>query len=111
MIQPKTLDAINYFLENEIEHYQLELQDDEEMNSELKHYYKGIIEGLKSAKETVNQDWKEQQLLNKLFTVATKLDFAYLEAIQNGGKSSFTGEQYDQLNDVLVEVEEFLGIE
>ncbi len=57
MIQPKTLDAINYFLDSELEYYKLELQDDEGINSKLKYYYKGIIEGLKSAKETVNQNW------------------------------------------------------
>jgi ABC-type transporter Mla subunit MlaD len=48
-------------------------------------------------------------LLGKLFYASTKLDFAYLESIQNGGKTSFTGEQYDEINDILVEVEEFLN--
>ena len=54
---------------------------------------------------------KEIDLLQKLLYVATKLDYAYLEATQTGGKSSFTGEQYDALNDILAEVEEFLGVE
>ncbi|PLR99561.1 hypothetical protein [Bacillus sp. T33-2] len=49
------------------------------------------------------------ELLKKLLCAATKLDYAYLEAIQNGGKSSFSGEQYDEINDILAEADEFLN--
>lgn len=52
----------------------------------------------------------ERELLRKLLEVAAKLDSAYLTAITNAGEVSFTGEQYDKLNDVMADVEEFLGI-
>lgn len=52
----------------------------------------------------------ERELLRKLLGVASKLDSAYLTATTNNGQGSFTGEQYDELNDVMADVEEFLGI-
>lgn len=56
----------------------------------------------------------EQQmkyLIRKLYEVGSKFDIAYLHAVTNKGDSSLTGEEYEDLSDVLIEAEEFLGIE
>lgn len=54
---------------------------------------------------------KDKALLKRLYEVASKLNLAYIHAITNNGESSFNGEEYDKINDVLVNIEEFLGID
>lgn len=54
-------------------------------------------------------DEKLINMLKELLEVATKLDSAYLKAATTGGESSFNGEEYDELNDVMADVEEFLS--
>lgn len=49
-----------------------------------------------------------KELLVKLLDTASKFDLAYVHAISHNRESSFTGEEYEKLSDVLVEVEEFL---
>jgi hypothetical protein len=55
MIQPKTLDALNYFLDEDIESCILSLEQN--LSDQLNAYYKGRINSLKYAKELINQEW------------------------------------------------------
>jgi hypothetical protein len=55
MIQPKTLDALNYFLDEDIESCILSLEQN--LSDQLNAYFKGRINSLKYAKELINQEW------------------------------------------------------
>lgn len=68
------------------------------------------IKRLQLYKKTDTSDTSEKALLRELYETASKLDSAYLQAITNKGQSSFTGEEYDELNDVMAKAEEVLGI-
>lgn len=92
-----------------------------------KEYYrvKGKLAGLKVAlahmeqselleKEALATDGDANEndnfvfMLKSLLDVSCNLDSAYLRAATTGGESSFNGEEYDKLNDVMADVEEFL---
>lgn len=53
---------------------------------------------------------EERELLEKLYLSAKKLDQAFINKIY-GIDSGLDGEQYDEINDVFIEVAEYLGIE
>jgi hypothetical protein len=52
---------------------------------------------------------KTLELLKRLLEATNKLDRAYLDLIYHG-QNDMTGEKYDEINDVLVEVEEYLEL-
>ena len=56
MIEPKTLNAINYFLDEDIECDEESLR--EVKDSSLISFYKGRIDAYRSVKELVNMNWK-----------------------------------------------------
>jgi hypothetical protein len=59
LIQPKTLEALNYFLDEDLESRKDSLKEMDQ-NSKLASYYMGYINALKYAKELVNQKWKSE---------------------------------------------------
>ncbi|MED3792462.1 hypothetical protein P4571_08395 [Niallia alba] len=48
-------------------------------------------------------------MIKKLYKVASKLDSAYCTSLHHNGEGSFTGEEYDGINDFLIEVEDYLN--
>jgi hypothetical protein len=57
MIEPKTLDALNYFLDEDIQNCKDSITEFEGYDN-LIAYYNGQIKGLEYAKDLVNQNWK-----------------------------------------------------
>lgn len=61
-------------------------------------------------RELEDENKRLKELLKKLYNTAHKLDFAYC-TLAYRGESGLTGEEYEKLTDVTIEVEEYLGIE
>lgn len=54
----------------------------------------------------------ERELLEKLFKVTTKLDYSYCTILNREDLSlAMSGKEYEEINDVLIEVEDYLGYE
>ena len=60
MIQSKTLEALNYFLDEDIHSHKDNIAEDNN-SKELNVYYKGYIDGLEYAKHLINQNWKHDE--------------------------------------------------
>jgi hypothetical protein len=53
---------------------------------------------------------RERELLEKLFKATSKLDICYCTILNRQDISEgMTGEEYEEINDLLIEVEEFLS--
>ena len=59
LIQSKTLEALNYFLDEEIKTTQEDLEGSKG-DIESTYYYKGVLEGLKVSKMWINSGWVDQ---------------------------------------------------
>ena len=58
MIQPKTLKAINYFIDEDIESREEDLK---EVKSQRENdYCKGYLDALKTTRDLVNEGWKKE---------------------------------------------------
>jgi hypothetical protein len=63
-------------------------------------------------KETFKFPSKEMELLKRLFEATVKLDTHYCTILNRRDFSQgMSGEEYDEINDILIEVEEFLKSE
>lgn len=60
MIQSETLEALNYFLDEDIQSHKDNIAE-ENNSKELNGYYKGFINGLEYAKHLINQNWKHDE--------------------------------------------------
>ncbi len=53
---------------------------------------------------------RSKELLHNLYEAGNKLDLTYLDVIRHGTKNGFTGEEYDEINDVFCDVEDYLEL-